>query len=84
MSNDGTIKSAILLMTLGEVEAAEVLKFLEPKEVQKVSTAMVALRNLSREQIYEVFEEFHSRRKDHHRHGFQRLYPQHADPGARH
>jgi len=36
-----------------------VLKFLEPKEVQKVSTAMVALRNLSREEIYAVFEEFH-------------------------
>ena len=59
MSHDGTIKSAILLMTLGEVEAAAVLKFLEPKEVQKVSTAMVTLRNLSREQIFEVFEEFH-------------------------
>jgi len=59
MSHDGTIKSAILLMTLGETEAAQVLKFLEPKEVQKVSAAMVALRNLSREQIAEVFEEFH-------------------------
>ena len=60
MSNDGTVKSAILLMTLGEKEAAEVLKFLEPKEVQKVSAAMVSLRNLSREQIYEVFEDFHA------------------------
>lgn len=59
MSHDGTVKSAILLMTLGEAEAAQVLKFLEPKEVQKVSAAMVALRNLSREQIAEVFEEFH-------------------------
>ncbi len=59
MSHDGTIKSAILLMTLGETEAAQVLKFLEPKEVQKVSAAMVSLRNLSREQIAEVFEEFH-------------------------
>jgi flagellar motor switch protein FliG len=46
-------------MTLGETEAAQVLKFLEPKEVQKVSAAMVALKNLSREQIYEVFEQFH-------------------------
>ena len=59
MSHDGTVKSAILLMTLGESEAAQVLKFLEPKEVQKVSAAMVSLRNLSREQIAEVFEEFH-------------------------
>jgi flagellar motor switch protein FliG len=59
MSHDGTIKSAVLLMTLGETEAAEVLKFLEPKEVQKVSAAMVTLRNLTKEQIYDVFENFH-------------------------
>jgi flagellar motor switch protein FliG len=59
MSHDGIVRSAILLMTLGESEAAQVLKFLEPKEVQKVSAAMVTLRNLSREQIYEVFEQFH-------------------------
>lgn len=59
MSHEGVTKSAILLMTLGEGEAAQVLKFLEPKEVQKISAAMVSLRNLSREQIYEVFEEFH-------------------------
>ena len=59
MSHDGVNKSAILLMTLGESEAAAVLKYLEPKEVQKISAAMVTLRNLTREQIAEVFEEFH-------------------------
>jgi flagellar motor switch protein FliG len=59
MSHEGVTKSAILLMTLGEVEAATVLKFLEPREVQKVSAAMVALKNLSREEIYDVMEEFH-------------------------
>ncbi len=59
MSHDGITKSAILLLTLGETEAAAVLKFLEPKEVQQISTAMVSLRNLTREQIAEVFEEFH-------------------------
>jgi flagellar motor switch protein FliG len=59
MSDIGINKSAILLMTLGEDEAAEVMKYLEPKEVQKISTAMVALNNLTRDQIAEVFEEFH-------------------------
>ncbi len=59
MSDAGINKSAILLMTLGEDEAAEVMKFLEPKEVQKISTAMVALKNLSRDEIAEVFDEFH-------------------------
>lgn len=60
MSDEGVTKSAILLLTLGADEAAEVMKFLEPKEVQKISTAMVALRNLTREEIALVFEEFHA------------------------
>jgi len=59
MSDEGYQKSAILLLTLGESEAAEVLKYLEPREVQKISETMVALRNLSREQISDVFDEFH-------------------------
>ena len=60
MSDVGAHKSAILLMTLGTTEAAEVMKYLEPKEVQKISSAMVALKNLSREDISTVFEEFHT------------------------
>jgi flagellar motor switch protein FliG len=60
MSDEGINKSAILLMTLGASEAADVMKYLEPKEVQKISAAMVTLRNLSREQIADVFDEFHS------------------------
>ncbi|MDX8379443.1 MAG: flagellar motor switch protein FliG [Gallionella sp.] len=56
--SDGVQNSAIFLMTLGASEAAEVLKYLEPKEVQKISTAMVSLNNLSREQISQVFHDF--------------------------
>jgi flagellar motor switch protein FliG len=59
MSDAGVTKSAILLLTLGADEAAEVMKYLEPKEVQKISTAMVALKNLTRDEIAEVFEDFH-------------------------
>ena len=55
---DGIEKSAIFLMSLGESEAADVLKYLEPKEVQKISAAMMTLRNLSREQIAQVFHDF--------------------------
>lgn len=58
MANSGVEKSAIFLMTLGENEAAEVLKYLEPKEVQKISAAMITLKNLSREQIVSVFDDF--------------------------
>lgn len=56
---DGVTKSAILLMTLGENDAAEVLKYLEPKEVQKISTAMMSMKNLSRDEVMAVFNEFH-------------------------
>ncbi len=56
--SDGIQNSAIFLMTLGENEAAEVLKYLGPKEVQKISTAMVSLSNLNRDQISQVFHDF--------------------------
>ncbi len=54
----GVQNSAIFLMTLGENEAAEVLKHLGPREVQKISTAMAELGNLSREEITHVFHDF--------------------------
>jgi len=56
--SSGIEKSAIFLMTLGENEAAAVLKYLEPKEVQRISSAMMKLKNLGREQIAEVFHDF--------------------------
>ncbi|MDP1678540.1 MAG: flagellar motor switch protein FliG, partial [Candidatus Nitrotoga sp.] len=59
MSDAGINKSAILLMTLGESEAAEVLRYLEPREVQKISSAMISLKNLTHEQVSNVFDEFH-------------------------
>lgn len=58
MSEEGIQSSAIFLMTLGADEAAEVIKYLDPKEVQKISMAMVTLKNLSREQISQVFHDF--------------------------
>ena len=56
--SEGVQNSAIFLMSLGENEAAEVLKYLGPKEVQKISAAMVTLNNLSRDQIAQVFRNF--------------------------
>jgi flagellar motor switch protein FliG len=58
MSSDGVQKSAILLMSLGEDEAAEVLKHLGPREVQKIGTAMAALKSVSRDEINSVVGEF--------------------------
>jgi flagellar motor switch protein FliG len=59
MSEDGISKSAILLLSLGEEEAAEVFKFLSPKEVQKLGAAMTRLKNVSRERVEAVLSDFH-------------------------
>lgn len=58
MSDVGILKSAILLSTIGEEAAAEVFKYLGPKEVQKLGMAMASLSNVTREQVEEVFKDF--------------------------
>jgi flagellar motor switch protein FliG len=58
MSDDGLTNSAILLMSLGEEEAAEVMKFLSPKEVQKLGQAMSKVKGVTREKIDEVLSFF--------------------------
>src|SRR5690606_40768231 len=60
MTEDGLNRAAILLLSLGEQEAAEVFKFLGPKEVQKLGAAMTKLKNVKREKIEEVLEAFHA------------------------
>ena len=56
--SDGVEKSAILLLSLGQDDAAEVLKNLGPKEVQKLGQAMAALKQVSRARIEAVLDEF--------------------------
>ena len=58
-NEDGITKSAMLLLTLGENEAAEVLKHLGPREVQKLGTAMAALKSVPRSQVEAVVDEFY-------------------------
>ncbi len=52
--NDG----AILLLSLGEEEAAEVLKYLSPREVQKLGTAMAGMQGIAREAMDKVIQRF--------------------------
>jgi len=58
MDSDGIQRSAVLLMSLGEDEAAEVFKYLAPREVQKIGRAMASLRGLSREHVGGVINRF--------------------------
>lgn len=58
MSDDGVMRSAILMLALGEDEAAEVMKFLSPKEVQKLGAAMATMKSVANEQVETVVTEF--------------------------
>ena len=58
MSDDGVMRSAILMLALGEDEAAEVMKFLSPKEVQKLGAAMATMKSVGHEQVNTVVTEF--------------------------
>ena len=51
-------KAAILLLSLGESDAAQVLRHMGPKEVQRVGVAMAQMRNVHREQVEQVMSEF--------------------------
>ena len=55
---DGVDKAAILLLSLTEEDAAQILKHLEPKQVQKVGMAMAALDDLSQAKISAVHNLF--------------------------
>ena len=54
----GTDRAAVLLLTLGEESAAEVLKHMGPKEVQRVGAAMASLENISQDQVNTVMAAF--------------------------
>ena len=56
-NDDGLEKSALLLFTLGPNEAAEVLKQLGPKEVQKLGAAMAGMPAQSREKVEAILDE---------------------------
>lgn len=66
MANEPAVKSnltkvdqaAILLMSLGEKDAAAVLRHLGPKEVQRIGSAMTQLQNIQQEQVAEVVTGF--------------------------
>src|SRR5882672_1581244 len=54
----GTQRAAILLMSLGEQDAANVLKQLDAREVQKLGIAMAELKEVSRDQMTAVLDKF--------------------------
>ena len=58
---NGIDRSAILLLSLGEDEAAEVMRHLGPREVQKLGAAMARMSHVSTDQAQTVLSDFRSR-----------------------
>lgn len=50
--------AAILMMSLGEQHAAQILRHMEPKEVQRIGTAMSQLENINKDKVTQVLEGF--------------------------
>jgi flagellar motor switch protein FliG len=59
-TRSGVERAAILLLTLGETEAAEILRHMGAKEVQRLGKAMTDLANVSREEVAKVLGDFNS------------------------
>jgi len=54
----GLEDAAILLMSLGEEEAAEVFRHLEPKEVQRLGETIAKMKSVPREKVEGVLQKF--------------------------
>ena len=55
---DYSQRAAVLLMSIGEESASEVLKHMGPKEVQKIGVAMTTLQDVSKDVVNSIHEEF--------------------------
>jgi flagellar motor switch protein FliG len=54
----GSEKAGILLLTLGEDVAAEILQHMNPKEVQLIGSTMATMNDISRPMVEQVIESF--------------------------
>ncbi|MDI9237410.1 flagellar motor switch protein FliG [Lysobacter sp. LF1] len=54
----GVQRAAVVLLSLGEQQAAEVLKHMSAKEVQKLGLAMTSVSGVSRESVGKVIDQF--------------------------
>jgi len=58
MSDNGVHKGAVLMLALGANEAAEVMKYLSPREVQKLGAAMSTMKAINSDELVAVLSEF--------------------------
>jgi flagellar motor switch protein FliG len=58
MSEIGVQRSAILMLALGSDEAAEVMRYLGPREVQQLGAAMSSMKAVKAEELEDVLDKF--------------------------
>ena len=61
----GTERAAVFLLTVGEKDAAEVLKHMSPKEVQKIGEAMAGIEGIDKNTVSEVLSSFVEKVEEH-------------------
>ncbi len=57
-SLEGAERAAVFMMSLGEDAAAEVMRHMGPKEVQRIGSAMASMERISRTDVNAVLKEF--------------------------
>lgn len=66
----GVEKAAVLMMLVGDEEAAAILRNLDPEEVRMLGKAMFAVADVAEPQVVEVLDDFVGRAKDKNTIGF--------------
>lgn len=55
---NGIERSAVLLLSIGEDDAGEIMRHMSPKEVQAVGEAMATIGGVNKEQVGEILDDF--------------------------
>ena len=53
-----TDRSAVIMLLLGEQQAADIIRFLNPREVQALGSAMVGVADLSQEAVKVLTQQY--------------------------
>ena len=54
----GIERSAVLLLTIGEDDAGEIMRHMSPKEVQAIGEAMATIGSVNKDQVGEILDQF--------------------------
>ena len=53
-----TERAAVLMLLMGETQAADIIKYMSPREVQALGSSMVGVVDLSQETVSAVLDDF--------------------------